>query len=150
MSTPNDELRCRRGAFTFDDLPVGTRLQQQYTVTEDVYRRFLDLFEDVSPLHVNDDVAVSCGFARRLVHGATLNGFISNFVGMIFPGRRSLELGVDIEYVQPTYIGDLLLLEATIRERLQARKVVVLKFRFTRGETIVARGRISVMMCDIS
>ena len=145
----DQESVAKRGAFTFEDLPLGTRFTQQYAATEEVYRRFLDLFGDVSPLHVSDEVAVSCGFSRRLVHGATLNGFISNFVGMNFPGRRSLELGVDIEYVQPTYIGDVLLLEATVKERLEARCVVVLKFRFTRGDTLIARGRITVMMCDV-
>ncbi len=140
---------AKRGDFTFDDLVPGTRFLQQYEITGDVYRKFLDLFGDASPLHVDDAVAVSCGFSARLMHGAILNGFISNFVGMHFPGRRTLELGVEIQFVQPAYAGDVLQLEATVKERLEARKVVTLHFTFRRESAAVARGRITVMLCDL-
>jgi 3-hydroxybutyryl-CoA dehydratase len=139
----------KRGNFTFDDLTVGTQFQQQYAITDDVYRTFLDLFGDISPLHVDDQTAIACGFSAKLMHGAILNGFISNFVGMNFPGKRTLELGVDIQFVKPTYLGDLLQLEAKVKERLVSRQVVVLQFRFMREETMVATGRISIMLCNV-
>jgi acyl dehydratase len=139
----------KRGQFTYDDLQIGTRFQQEYAITEEVYQRFLALFGDVSPLHVSDEVAAHCGFPRKLVHGATLNGFISNFVGMHFPGKRTLELGVDIEYVKPTHIGDVVMLDATVKERLEASNVLVLRFKFLRDTTVVARGRVSIMICNV-
>src|ERR1022692_247615 len=94
----------KRGNFTFEDLVLGTRFRHRYVIGEDVYQRFLDLFGDASPLHVDDQVAISCGFSAKLMHGAILNGFISNFVGMNFPGKRTLELGVEIHFVKPTYV----------------------------------------------
>jgi acyl dehydratase len=137
------------GNFTFEDLPVGTRFSRQYTIAQDVYQRFLDLFGDASPLHVDDAVAVSCGFTGKLMHGAILNGFISNFVGMNFPGKRTLELGVEIRFILPTYAGDVLTLEAVVKERLESRRVVVLQYRFLRESTMVANGRVSVMICNL-
>jgi 3-hydroxybutyryl-CoA dehydratase len=139
----------KRGNFTFDDLQVGTKFHQEYVITQEVYERFLDLFGDASPLHVDDGVAVSCGFSAKLMHGAILNGFISNFVGMNFPGRRTLELGVEIRFIQPTYAGDALVLEASVKERLESRQVAVLQFRFLRGNAAVASGRITVMLCNV-
>ena len=139
----------KRGNYTFEDLVLGTRFSKQYTISEDVYQRFLDLFGDASPLHVDDDVARSCGFSAKLMHGAILNGFISNFVGMNFPGKRTLELGVEIHFVKPTYVGDMVELEAVVKERLESKKVVVLQFRFKRETTMVANGRVSIMMCDV-
>jgi 3-hydroxybutyryl-CoA dehydratase len=139
----------KRGDFTFDDLMLGTKFQQQYGITEDVYRKFLDLFGDASPLHVDDQAAISCGFSAKLMHGAILNGFISNFVGMNFPGKRTLELGVEIHFVQPTYLGDVLNLQATVEERLESRRVVVLRFKFMRDQTMVAKGRVSIMICNV-
>ena len=140
---------AKRGSFRFEDLPVGERFLQRYTISEDVYQRFRDLFGDTSPLHVDDRVAVSCGFSRKLMHGAILNGFISNFVGMNFPGRRTLELGVEIKFVKPTYAGDVLELEATVKQRLESRRVVVLHFVFRRHDAVVARGVVRVMLCDV-
>ena len=139
----------QRGNYTFEDLVLGTRFSKQYTISEDVYQRFLDLFGDASPLHVDDEVAKSCGFSAKLMHGAILNGFISNFVGMNFPGKRTLELGVEIHFVKPTYVGDMVELEAVVKERLESKKVVVLQFRFRRDTTMVANGRVSIMMCDL-
>lgn len=151
MSTgPESTIRLdKRGDFTFEDLTPGTKFRQEYAITRQVYEKFLDLFGDASPLHMEDRVAVSCGFEAKLMHGAILNGFISNFVGMNFPGKRTLELGVEIHFVKPTYAGDVVALEAAVEERLEARKVVVLRFRFLRQTTIVAKGRITVMICDL-
>ena len=138
----------KRGNFAFEDLVLGTRFRKRYVISEDVYRRFLDLFGDASPLHVDDQVALSCGFSARLMHGAILNGFISDFVGMNFPGRRTLELGVDIHFIKPAYLNDVLELEAVVKERLESRQVAVLQFAFRRESAIVANGRITVMICN--
>ena len=140
---------AKRGNFTFDDLTAGTDFRHSYVISEDVYERFLALFGDASPLHVDDPVAVSCGFDTKLMHGAILNGFISNFVGMNFPGKRTLELGVEIRFLKPTYVGDVLELHATVKERLESRKVVVLHFVFRREGVAVARGVVSVMLCNV-
>src|SRR5215472_9682869 len=138
----------KRGNFTFEDLSVGTRFAQRYTITSDVYLGFLELFGDASPLHVDEATAISRGYSSKLMHGAILNGFISNFVGMNFPGRRSLELGTEIHFVQPAYLGDVLDLEAVVKERLESRRVIVLQYRFRRAAAVVANGRITVMICD--
>ena len=140
---------AKRGEFTFEDLTLGETFRQSYTITEDVYQRFLALFGDASPLHVDDAVAVRCGFQAKLMHGAILNGFISNFVGMNFPGKRTLELGVEIRFLKPTYVGDVLELEAVVKERLESRQVVVLHFAFQRVGEAVARGKVSIMLCDV-
>jgi 3-hydroxybutyryl-CoA dehydratase len=139
----------KRGNFTYEDLTLGTDFRQRYIISDDVYCRFLDLFGDASPLHIDDGAARKCGFSAKLMHGAILNGFISNFVGMNFPGKRTLELGVEIRFLKPTYVGDELELEAVVKERLDARKVVVLHFVFRRDKTPVARGAVSIMICDV-
>ena len=139
----------KRGNFTFDDLVIGELFHNRYTISEDVYCKFVNLFGDASPLHVDDATAVRCGFQAKLMHGAILNGFISNFVGMHFPGKRTLELAVDMNFDKPTYVGDELELHAVVKERLESRKVVVLRFRFLRGREMVAHGKVSIMMCDL-
>jgi acyl dehydratase len=149
ISSDDRSLRPKRGFFGFEDLPIGAEFVHQYPITQELYQSFLSLFQDSSPLHTNDATAISCGFSSRLVHGATLNGLISNFVGMHFPGRKSLELGVSIDYVMPVYIGDVLSLCATVTERFTARSVITLKILFSRAEQCVARAKVRVMICDI-
>jgi 3-hydroxybutyryl-CoA dehydratase len=149
MEGIQQELLEKRGRFTYEDLTEGVEFEQQYVISQEVYEKFLDLFGDASPLHVSDEAAISCGFDAKLMHGAILNGFISNFVGMHFPGKRTLEWGVEISFVKPTYVGDVLRLHATVKRRLDFNKVVTLQFRFLREDVTVAKGLISVMICNL-
>jgi acyl dehydratase len=122
--------------------------ERDYVITQEVYEDFLRVFGDCSPLHVETDYARACGFDGILMHGAILNGFISNFIGMVFPGGKSLELSVDIRYQQPVYLGDTLRLQGKIAQKLDVQHVIVLHLSFlnqTRGGT-AATARVQVKM----
>ena len=80
------------------------------------------------------------------MHGAILNGFVSHFVGVRFPGRRSLLLSVDLRYASPSYLGDTVEITAVVAQRVDAQQVVVLRLEvknLTRG-TRAANGRAQV------
>jgi 3-hydroxybutyryl-CoA dehydratase len=149
METRDKDVNPKAKSLSFEDLTIGAEFSHQYTITDEIYEAFLNLFGDRSPLHTSDEAAISCGFDRRLVHGATLNGLISNFVGMQFPGRKSLELGVSIDYARAVYIGDVLSLRASVTERFVARSVVTMKIVFTRDGQCVARAKVRIMICDV-
>jgi 3-hydroxybutyryl-CoA dehydratase len=120
--------------------------ERDYAITPIVYESFLRAFDDRSPIHVDSEYARLSGFADPVMHGAILNGFLSHFVGMIFPGANSLLLSVDLRYLQPSYLGDTLRLEAKVMQRLDAQQVVVLNCTFfnkTRGVNAAA-GRLQV------
>lgn len=63
--------------------------------------------------------------------------------------EADLNLGGDPFCKKPTYLGDALSLQATVEERLESRQVVVLQFRFMREKTMVAKGRVSLMICNV-
>ncbi len=133
-------------SYSFEDLREGMMVEQEYTIGADVYETFLSIFPDKSPVHVEDSYAKANGFDGIVMHGAILNGFLSHFVGMCFPGRRSLELSVDMRYLKPCYMGDKVVLRGTISQKLESRRVVVLDVAYenhTQGST-AARGRVQV------
>lgn len=130
----------------YRDLVEGMACERDYNITASVYEHFLAAFGDRSPLHVDADFAKLCGFAGPVMHGSILNGFISQFVGMVFPGANSLLLSVDIRFSQPSYLGDTLRLRAEIAQKLDTQQVVLLHVTFlnrTRGGT-AATGRVQV------
>lgn len=130
----------------FASLHEGDAFEHAYVIEPVVYEAFLTAFCDRSPLHVDDDYAKERGFERRVMHGSLLNGFVSHFVGMCVPGRRALLLSVDLQYANPSYLGDALTLHATVAQKVDAVRVVVLHVRFhndTRGTT-VAKGRVQL------
>jgi acyl-coenzyme A thioesterase PaaI-like protein len=60
-----------------------------------------------------------------------------------------LELGVDIRFLKPAHLGDVLDLEAVVKQRLESRRVVVLDFAFRRNSTLIASGVITAMICEL-
>ena len=74
--------------FSYQDVVEGVLYERDYTITSEVYEGFLRVFGDRSQLHVDSVYAKACAFTDVLMHGAILNGFISNFVGMVFPAAK--------------------------------------------------------------
>jgi acyl dehydratase len=132
----------------YADLAVGMKVHHAYTITPLVYEHFLTAFQDHSPVHVDEAYARQSGFDGKVMHGALLNGFLSHFVGMIFPGKPSLLLAVDLRFSQPSFLGDALQLEATVSQKLDSQNVIVLDVTFQNltRKTLAARGRAQVKL----
>jgi acyl dehydratase len=136
--------------FGYDQVAENQRESLDYPITPAVYQGFLDTFHDHSPIHVDESHARARGFPGRVMHGSILNGFISHFVGMWFPGRPGLLLSVDLRFANPSYLGDVIRLESVVRQKLDAHRVILLDVTLTNltRTQLAARGRIQVMIKD--
>jgi 3-hydroxybutyryl-CoA dehydratase len=145
-SKPNKETAVR--TFRYDEIMVGAKEAHDYVITREVYQGFLDAFHDYSPVHVDKTFAKAQGFEGRVMHGSILNGFVSHFVGMHFPGKFSLLLSVDLRFSNPSYLGDSIHLEMVVSQKLDARNIIVLDATLsnTTRNCLAARGRIQVMI----
>lgn len=134
------------GNYTLEDIREGMEFEQEYHISPVVYESFLAAFHDRSPIHVDEVYARANGFEGHVMQGAILNGFLSEFLGIHFPGRRSLLLSSDMRYHKPCYLGERLRLKATVTKKIESKRVIVLNLVF-HSETqrqIVARGRVQV------
>ena len=135
-----------KNPLTFADINVGMARESDYEITPQVYRSFLDTFNDRSPVHVDEAHARSQGFEGLVMHGAILNGFLSNFIGMVFPGANTLELSVEVRFLKPCYLGDKVRMRGEVAQKLEAANVVLLHVTYqnlTQG-TLAANGRVQV------
>ena len=134
------------GNYTLEEIREGMEFEQEYQISPALYESFLAAFGDRSPIHVNEAYALANGFQGRLMQGAILNGFLSEFLGVHFPGRRSLLLTSDMRYHKPCYLGERLRLKATVTKKIESNRVIVLNVVFD-SETqrqVVARARVQV------
>jgi len=130
----------------FAELFEGTSAESSYEITEEVHQAFCALSGDLNPLHVDDTYAQGQGFRGKAMHGGILNAFLSHFVGMVLPGRRSLLLSTDLRYTAPVYLGDVLVIRGTVQQKVESQSAVVLVCTIvnrTEGR-LVARGRVQV------
>ncbi|OGX38720.1 MAG: hypothetical protein A3D87_03560 [Omnitrophica WOR_2 bacterium RIFCSPHIGHO2_02_FULL_50_17] len=105
----------------------GQTISKEYRITDEIHEIFSELFGDRNPLHVDDKYAVSKGFHAKVVHGAVLGGFLSNFIGMELPYKNVVIHSLEIDFVKPNYVGDYLRIEARVDQVSEAVKVFVLK-----------------------
>lgn len=142
-------MHCSRD-FNFREIEENSQYSHVYKIDEAVYRAMIAVFQDQSPIHVDEAYARSAGFAGKVMHGAILQGFLSHFVGMRFPGRRSMLLSANLNYRRPSYLGDELLLTAVVRQKVETGRVIVMDVRFTNRMSgiMVASGRIQTAVRD--
>jgi acyl dehydratase len=144
MSKPPSAL-C---TFHYHEINVGMKAAHDYVITPEVYAHFLAAFQDFSPVHVDEEFARARGFAGKVMHGSLLNGFVSHFVGMHFPGRFSLLLSVDLRFANPSYLGDSIELVTAVTQKMDVHQIIVLDATLTNTTRnyLAARGRIQVMV----
>ena len=144
MSNPLPAAR----QLTYGEIAAGATEAYEYVISQEVYDHFLAAFDDRSPIHVDEADARANGFAGKVMHGAILNGFLSHFIGMYFPGGASLLLSVDLRIAQPSYLGDRIRLEAVVGQKLEVSRVVVLDLMFKNltRDCLAARGRVQVQL----
>ena len=66
----------------------NTKYEVPFIVSENIYKGFIQLFNDKNPLHVNDVFAIEKGFKEKVMHGNILNGFLSYFIGECLPVKN--------------------------------------------------------------
>ena len=124
---------------------VGDTINKKFTVSENIYKGFLELFNDKNSLHYNKDFAISKGFKGRVMHGNILNGFLSYFVGECLPTKEVLIHSQEIQYKNPVYLNDELQFSAIVSGVFDSVNVVEFKFTFKNQESkIVAKGKIQI------
>ena len=136
--------------YTFDDIVENALVAHHYVITPDVYDALVSVFGDRSPLHVDCDYAKSAGFDNCVMHGAIFHGFVSHFVGMCFPGKRSLLLSASLNYHEPSYLNDRFELRATVKQKNVTARVIALKIEFfnTTSNSRVVSGQAQVAIRD--
>lgn len=112
--------------YTYSDIPEGMKKNRVYMLSESVYKNFMQTFKDTNPLHTDDAYARAYGFKHRVAHGAIMNGFISHFIGVEFPGKNTLLQSVHIQYKAPSYVGDTLELQSEVVQKVDAVRIIVM------------------------
>jgi acyl dehydratase len=141
-------MGCDRG-WAFDEIREGASFNRRYRITPATYQSYLAAFGDRSRLHIDPEFARSRGFKDQVMHGGILNGFLSHFVGMIFPGNSAVLLTDEMRFIKPNYLNDELELQVSVAGKSTATRTLVLHVAFlnlTNGYvSATGRAHVSVM-----
>jgi 3-hydroxybutyryl-CoA dehydratase len=131
--------------YKWSDLYIGLSHSFSVKLTEEMLVTFSRLSGDTSPLHTDPLFAKACGFKNILSYGMLTASFYSCLIGMHLPGKYSMSQGATIDFVSPSYAGDILLISGEIIQlNPSVNRVEVKAIVTNQDETIISRAKLRV------
>lgn len=118
--------KVQPNTISFDEIYEGYEQSFKHLVTVDEVDSFAQLTGDYNPVHIDPEFAKLTNFGKRVVHGMLTSSFISTIIGMRIPGPGSLWLSQTINFVNPTYIGDVIEIKATVTRISRSTRTITL------------------------
>ena len=131
--------------YTFEECELNKTESFSVLVTEEMLTGFRDFSGDYNPLHNNEEYAIQKGFPGKVVYGMLSASFLSTLVGMYLPGKYCLIQEVNIKFVKPVYVGDLLEVSGVISEKNELFQRLTLKVSIrNQKQELVVRGKMQI------
>lgn len=145
---PQTSPACGVADLRLDDFAKGQTFCEERCVTEDSVDQFAALSGDHSPLHMDADFARSRGFRTRVAHGLLVGSYISEIIGMHFPGQNSLILTMTLNFREPTYIDDRIRISLEVGHISSGTATIQLKADIERAGTaeLLVSGKVLIGM----
>ncbi len=110
--------------YSFDELLIGHKENFTLKITESLLNEFAKISGDVNPLHIDDEYAKSVNFESRVCHGMLLSSFFSRLIGMQLPGKNALYFSQTLNFENPCYVDDEIIVEGEIIEKSDSTKII--------------------------
>ncbi|WP_347268828.1 MaoC family dehydratase [Paracoccus sp. (in: a-proteobacteria)] len=100
---------------------------------------------DLNPIHLDDAYAATTMFKGRIAHGMLTASLISAVIGQDLPGKGTVYLKQDLEFLAPVRPGDRIEATVTVFEVSRERRRVTLDCACRVAGAVVLRGRALVI-----
>lgn len=135
--------------YTYDEITIGQEESFQVTVSEEMMEQFLQITGDANPLHRDAAYAATRQYVDKVVYGMLTASFFSTLAGVYLPGRYSLIHSVETKFLRPVYVGDMLTVSGTVKEKEDAYRMLILNLliKNRKGEKVV-KGTMQIKVLD--
>ncbi len=136
--------------YKFEDIEIGLECEFLGEITKEKVEAFLNITEDINPLHNDKSYAIKKGYEDKVVYGMLTSSFLSTLAGVYLPGKYSLIHSVEILFKKPVYVKDSpLSIKGKVIDKNDYFKEFTIKYEIlnNKGEK-VARGTMKVGVLD--
>tara|TARA_A100001037_G_C14779869_1_gene469875 strand:- start:140 stop:571 length:432 start_codon:yes stop_codon:yes gene_type:complete len=112
--------------LTFEQIEIGLTQEFVLTITQSMVDDFAKISGDFSPLHMSDDYAKSTKFEKKIIHGMLLASFLSRMVGMYMPGKHALYASQTLEFQNPCFVGDEIVVSSKVIDKSDSTKIITI------------------------
>jgi len=110
--------------YSFNEIKIGLEHYFDITIDEKLEEDFAKISGDFNPLHMDEQYAKETKFGKRVCHGMLLGSFFSRLVGMYLPGKNALYFSQNLNFVEPCFIGDIVIVKGKIINKSESTKMI--------------------------
>lgn len=134
-----------QNSYRWSDLAEGMSDRFDVELTTRMMDSFRELSGDTNPLHRDRAFAHEGGFRDVVAFGLLTSAWYSRLVGVHLPGKFCVFHGIDVEFVNPAFVGDRLTVSGEIVHLTEALKRIELRGKIvTSAGTLISRARLRV------
>ena len=123
--------------YSFDEIEIGLEHHFEINIDEKLQEDFAKISGDFNPLHMDEQFAKKSKFGRRICHGMLLSSFFSRLVGMYLPGKNALYFSQNLNFVEPCFIGDKIIVKGEVIDKSEATRMIKIKTTIKNRKGIV-------------
>jgi acyl dehydratase len=132
--------------YSFDELKIGLCESFELQITESMVNDFAKNSGDFNPLHMDSKYAESTKFGKKICHGMLLASLFSRLVGMHLPGKNALYFSQTLNFLEPCYIGDNIIIKGELLDKSMATQILTIKTSILNSEKCLVDGIAKVML----
>ena len=110
--------------YSFNEIEIGLEHHFEICINEKLEEDFAKISGDFNPLHMNEEYAKETKFKKRVCHGMLLGSFFSRLIGMYLPGKKALYFSQNLNFVEPCFIGDIVIVKGKIINKSESTKMI--------------------------
>jgi len=131
----------------YNDIKLNSKIVYQRKISEQDIIKYAELTGDKNPIHVNKEYAQTSYFGDIICHGTFLDGIISTGLAQKLPGPGTILLSLEIKYISPIKIDDILEIMLEIADKNEIKKTIIVAFKVHNQKSeLVALGQTKVIM----
>ncbi len=131
---------------SFADMAIGMTVSIQNTVSDQDVVDFARVSGDYNPLHMDEEYAKTTQFKGRIAHGALSASYISAILGNDLPGPGAVFMELNLKFVRPVRIGDMVTSTAEVIEMIERGHRVRLAVKGEVDGKVCMKGEALVMV----
>ncbi len=125
---------------------VGDSHTLRFTFDAEKVRAFALLTGDDNPIHTDPAFAATTRFGRTIVHGAFVASLISRGLGAEFPGRGTIYIAQEVQFLAPVFTDDTVDVRFVVTAVDERGRAVLDTHVYKADGTQVVAGRATVLI----
>jgi acyl dehydratase len=125
--------------YRFEDILIGMTASFKRIITKEDMLMFKKISGDENPLHSDEFFAKEKGFEKPVVYGFLTASLLSKLAGVHMPGKNSLILSSEIQFVKPILVGEEVEVFGEVIDKKEFGMMIKIKAKITnsKNETLM-------------